>query len=163
DGRFLIAASTPWYGSFTGNRSGRFPISLWEVTSRQEIRRFPGHEGEVRGLAFAPDGRSFYSATADGTVLQWDPLGLREAAVLPRAEGAAAWDDLAADDTARAYRSVVRLVASPVEACALLSGHLTPAQAIPAAEMRALLHALDSNRFAEREAASRKLLDLGEE
>jgi WD40 repeat protein len=163
DGRFLIAASTPWYESYAGELAKRFPISLWEVTSRKEIRRFQGHEGEVRGLAFAPDSRSFYSASADGTVLQWDPLGLRDAEVLHRHDAAAAWDDLAADDVARAYRAVVRLVASPAEACALLSQHLSPAQPIPAERMRALIRDLDSKRFAEREAASRELLDLGEE
>jgi WD40 repeat protein len=163
DSRFLIAASMPWSLPSPGDLSKRFPISLWEVASRKEIRRFQGHEGQVRDLAFAPDGRSFYSASADGTVLQWDPLGLRDAAVLHAGEVAAAWDDLAADDPAKAYRSVVRLVASPAEACAFLSRHLTPALAIPSERMRALLRELDSVRFVEREAASRKLLDLGAE
>jgi hypothetical protein len=163
DGRFLIAASTPNSVRYTGDRWKRFPISLWEVMSRKEIRRFHGHEGEIRGLASAPDGRSFYSASADGTVLQWDPLGLEGAAVLRPGEADDAWDDLAADDAGRAYRSVVRLVASPAQACALLRRHLTPAQAIPTERIQALLRELDSNRFAEREAASRKLRDFGEE
>jgi WD40 repeat protein len=163
DRRFLIAASKPWEVSSPEDLSKRYPISIWEVTSRKEVRRLEGHEGEVRGLAFAPDGRSFYSASADGTVLRWDPLGLRDAAVLDASEIAAAWNDLAADDAAKAYRSVVRLVASPAEACALLRRHLTPAQAIPAEQVRALLRELDSDRFVEREAASGKLLDLGAE
>jgi hypothetical protein len=162
DGRFLIAASTPRSVSYTGDLAKRFSIGLWELASRREVRRFQGHEGEVRGLAFAPDGRSFFSASADGTVLRWDVLGARDAAILHPGEVAAAWDDLAADDAARAYLSVARLIASPAEARALLSRHLTPARAIPAERMRALLRELDSNRFAERDAASRQLPDLGE-
>lgn len=165
DSRFLIAASSASasLGSGVGDRGGATLVSLWEVATGTEIHRFAGHEGTISSLVFAPDGRTFYSASADGTVLHWDAFGLRDAAVLRPDEGDALWHALAEWDAATAYWSVARLVASPREACALLDKRLQPAQAVPARQLAALLRDLDSTRFAVRTAAMRQLTDLGEQ
>jgi hypothetical protein len=166
DTRFLLAASTPYQplGNVTADAANRaFPVSLWEVATGSEVCRFHGHEGAVGGLAFAPDGRTFYSASEDGTVLHWDAFGLRDVAVAGPGEGEALWNDLGGGDAAKAYRSVVRLAASPREACVVLGQHLRPAQAVPPGRLAELIRDLDSDRYAAREAAQRALGDLGEQ
>ena len=46
---------------------------LWDVKAGKERARLSGHEGGVRALAFAPDGRTLATAgTRDGVVRVWD-------------------------------------------------------------------------------------------
>jgi WD40 repeat protein len=165
DSRFLIAASTPYaYAShLPADEARRVVVSLWEVATGTEIRQFRGHEYLINSLAFAPDGRTFYSASADGTVLQWDTFGLRDTAAVRPAPIDLLWKDLADDDAAKAYRAVAHLVASPRKTCAFLDKHLQANPGVPAERLAALLRDLDSEQFAAREAATRELKSLGEQ
>jgi WD40 repeat protein len=63
DGKHAVAA-------YAG--SGNNLIRLWDVDEHKELRRFEGHRGEVTALAFLPNGRSFLSASHDGTLRLWD-------------------------------------------------------------------------------------------
>ncbi|KAF0156944.1 MAG: wd40 repeat subgroup [Syntrophaceae bacterium] len=47
-------------------------ISLWDVATGREIRRFTGHLGDVPTLAFSRDAKSFISGGYDGTIRCWD-------------------------------------------------------------------------------------------
>jgi WD40 repeat protein/serine/threonine protein kinase len=47
-------------------------IYLWDLGTHTALRKFKGHAGPVAGLAFAPDGRHFLSASHDGTIRYWD-------------------------------------------------------------------------------------------
>ena len=38
------------------------------------MRTFPGHNGFVEAVTFSPDGRTFATASADGTARLWDVL-----------------------------------------------------------------------------------------
>jgi WD40 repeat protein len=61
DGQYMLTAKI-----FGGN------ISLWDVATGKEIRRFPGHLGDVPALAFSRDAKSFISGGYDGTIRRWD-------------------------------------------------------------------------------------------
>jgi WD40 repeat protein len=47
-------------------------IRVWDAGTGQELRRYAGHAELVRGLAVAPDGRTFVSVGADKTVRVWE-------------------------------------------------------------------------------------------
>src|SRR5438067_10219773 len=53
DGRTLLAGA--W------DRS----IRLWDLATKQELRRYAGHTGWVRSVAFSPDGKTFASGGKD--------------------------------------------------------------------------------------------------
>jgi len=47
-------------------------IRLWDAVTGKELRRYAGPTDSVLGLAVAPDGRTFVSASADKTVRVWE-------------------------------------------------------------------------------------------
>jgi hypothetical protein len=53
-------------------------IRLWEPATGKEVRLLSGHEGPVRGIAFAPDGKLLASASHDRTIRLWDPATGKE-------------------------------------------------------------------------------------
>jgi WD40 repeat protein len=46
-------------------------VYLWDADSRQELRRWEGHTGQIVGLAVAPDGRQAASCGLDGMIWLW--------------------------------------------------------------------------------------------
>jgi WD40 repeat protein len=47
-------------------------VRLWDPRTGRELSNFRGHQETVTALAFAPDGKTLFSASADTTVLCWD-------------------------------------------------------------------------------------------
>jgi hypothetical protein len=116
--------------------------------------------GPAATLVFAPDSRTVATGHHDGSILVWK-VPQPAAAKLTKAEREAAWDDLASPDAAKARRAIDRLGREPEAAVALL-GERFKAPAVPAnADVSALIQALDSQAFAEREQASRQIRKVG--
>jgi hypothetical protein len=45
---------------------------LWDAAGGRVLRTFKGHSGDVRSVAFLPDGKRLLSGSADGTVRIWN-------------------------------------------------------------------------------------------
>jgi WD40 repeat protein len=54
----------------SGDISGE--IRLWDVVNERCVQTLTGHQGEVRSLAFSPDGGWLASGSGDGTLKLWD-------------------------------------------------------------------------------------------
>jgi WD40 repeat protein len=108
-------------------------------------------------------GRRVFTPMADGTGIVWD---LSSPPAKPTAADekqlAAWWDDLRADEPAKAYAAVWRLTdAAPESVGPFLAQHLRPEAAPDPAKLQKLIADLDSDTFRIRERAAKDLQDLG--
>jgi RNA polymerase sigma factor (sigma-70 family) len=142
----------------TGGYSG--DVALWDVRTGQQVLKLAGHPARVFTVAFSPDGRTLLTGSDDRTALAWD-LRPRSGPRDDRGVGAL-WDALGGADAPAAYRALWRLADHHGQSVPFLRGKLSPAEPPDPKRLRELLDALDSDRFAEREAASRALAGWGE-
>ncbi len=148
----------------TGGEDG--VIRLWEVSSRQERRRFTGHTGWAYRVVFSPDGSRVASVSNDTTAVIWNVAGLSAeeqplAAALTDEGAKALWAGLAGE-AARADYVIRLLSAAPDRALPLLRGHLKPAGPVAPAQLARWIADLDHSEFTTREAASRELEAIGD-
>jgi len=141
-------------------------IHLVEVATGRERHVLRGHKGRILSLTFSADARMLVSGSEDTTALVWNlagPLGGPHKETTPPtpAELEAAWADLAAGDTVRAYRALRRLGSAPAEAVPYLRKHLRPVAVLDKKYLARLIADLDSSRFVVRERAARELEGLG--
>jgi hypothetical protein len=146
-------------------------IVLWDLISRKAVRRFSNQlDGWVGGsctIAFTPDGRRMITAKDDWTALIWDLTGTGRApgAVAPPLSADALakhWEALAADDAANAYAAGWELADRGGHSVALLRERLKPVKAAEKADVERLVAQLDSERYADREAATKSLREMGD-
>jgi hypothetical protein len=131
----------------------RLPVAMTD--------RFGSTFGQA--LRVTPDGRRAFTALADGSGLMWDlASAVGPAPQVPgKKELAAWWDDLASDDARRAYAAVWRLAEAPRGAgVTIVADRLRPPP-VDGKEVRRLIDELDSDTFAVREKATRRLEALG--
>jgi hypothetical protein len=144
-------------------------IRLWNVATGQELYRLAAPEPQrsdvtasfAGSMAFAPDGCTLATGHPGGTILIWNVAHiLKRKAVAPRTveERRDLWDDVTADDPGRAAMAIDRLAAAPKDAVALLRDRLSVGVAAPA-DIQRWLSELNSDVYAVREAASKKLAE----
>jgi WD40 repeat protein len=70
DGKYLVSGHQ--------GQQNKFDVRLWDAANGKQIRSCNGHTNTVMAVVFAPDGRSFLSASWDGTVRQWETASGKE-------------------------------------------------------------------------------------
>jgi serine/threonine protein kinase len=70
DSRYLIAVGGNWRDDPDEERHQAEPIRIWNLTTRQLVAEFDGHDSWVRAVVFAPSGKHF--ATTSREVKVWN-------------------------------------------------------------------------------------------
>jgi hypothetical protein len=142
-------------------------IEMWDLATGKLAAELKHHTPDVpydpqyycTGLMFLP-GRKLIAAYGDRTALVWEmPPGTEKPP--PQRMTERTWADLASTEARPAQDTVWALVNEPAKAVALLRERLKPAAVISEADVSALLADLAGDSFAKREAAARRLRDLG--
>jgi hypothetical protein len=144
-------------------------IQLFDAVTNKllAVRRMPNdvQRGGIDSRIFftlAPDGRRLATGMPDGTILLWDfSLPSSKPQRLGAKEIKSLWADLADADASKAWRAVWRMADSPQETLAFLLGHVKPSPTAAADVTRKLLADLDSDSLEVREAAVKRLKELG--
>jgi hypothetical protein len=133
-------------------------VRVFEVITGKERRRLTAG---ANCLAFSPDGLTLVSDSGDTTALVWDLAGARRHGKISAADRDRAWADLASDDAKTAYSALGIFVAAKQDGIADLKKRLR----FDAVDERRVLRCIDdlnSDRFGDREQATRDLEQLGE-
>src|SRR5262249_18293212 len=145
-------------------------VRLWEAFSGRERGRLDGQQGEVRSLAFSPDGKTLAAGAGGSTVLVWDVTsrldeGRLEAVNFSPHELEGLWTELYSEDAARAYRAIWTLVAGARQSVPFLQSRLKPAPNLDPQEQKRIAHliaTLDDEDFVARQRAHAELEKLGD-
>jgi WD40 repeat protein len=170
-GRFALKETVIGLGFAADGRHLFYSLSSLEIRARdlatgRQVRHLAGHLNWTHCLATTPDGKVLASGSSDGTVLLW---GARAPAAppptprrLPPDRPRLAWEDLAGDNAAAAYRAMWDLAGAPAQALPVLKKGLTaPAAGADDRKVAALVADLDHDEFAVRERAEAALAKLG--
>jgi WD40 repeat protein len=79
---YVTAAAFGPTSQFLATGNGR-SVSLWQPHTGQNLGTLHGHTGDVRSVAFSPNGKTLATGSNDGTVRLWDLISRKEMAVLP--------------------------------------------------------------------------------
>jgi WD40 repeat protein len=142
-------------------------VRLGDVETEKEIDQLQGHQGVVRAVAFAADGRTLVSGSSDTTILLWDTARRHKEAraarlALPAQALEGLWADLAGDDAAKAFEVILALAADSKEVVPFLRERLRPAEPIAPQVLERLIADLQSKRYAVRQRATTELEKLGD-
>jgi WD40 repeat protein len=151
-----IAFGRSWFGA---------QINFYDTWTGERYRQLAGHAGPVHAIAFAPDGKTIASGSADHTILIWKTPGPKR----PTMDGDATkaqiqgwWDDLKGADAIKALEARAKLAANPKSALAHLRAQLKPLPPVDPVEVADLLKSLDSLDFEVRDKAHRRLEQMEE-
>jgi WD40 repeat protein len=155
DGRWLACAE-------------RDRLNIWDVSSSRIVAAWP-YPNDIppqylwvtAGPVSSPDERTIATGQMDGTILLWQVPVPDPGKRWSEAEAANLWDDLRDDTPAKAYAAIRQFADYAENAVRLLKEKYPLIPPAGPDEWKKLIVGLDSPKFAEREAASKRLLALG--
>ncbi len=74
DGKMLASAS--------GTQTANGDVAIYDVAGRRILGRLVGQPGEIRGLAWHPDGRTLATGSRDGSIWLWDLQTMKSTRIL---------------------------------------------------------------------------------
>ncbi len=145
-------------------------IQLLDWPTGRECLFFRAYDRGMWRLTFSLDGKRLASVGGDlerATALLWDVADATGQQLRPVKAGTRqieAWSEALADwDAASAYRAVWNLVAAEEPSLAALKTRMTARTALSHGDITRLIADLDSDDFAVREKAQRRLLRAGDQ
>jgi WD40 repeat protein len=158
DGR-LAASGGGWLGyPYEVKEPPR--IRVWDVGTGQEVATFSGHDSDVIGLVFLPDGTRLVTALKNNTMLVWNVAGLNLPTERPAPRTLEQlWADLLGS-APKAHAAIAVLAAAAEPAVVYLNDRLQAAPHLDPDKVKKHLAGLESGQFAVREEATRRLLAL---
>jgi WD40 repeat protein len=135
-------------------------IVLLETMTGKELYTLTGHSGHLSSLAFSPDSRRLLSGGRDTTAILWSVLPERTALPPNWDDADKLWIDLGGPPEL-AYRAVWALIAHPDRAVEVAAKRLQPDSGATEKEIRALITNLSAPKFPKRDAAMRRLKEIG--
>ncbi|MBO0698157.1 MAG: WD40 repeat domain-containing protein [Zavarzinella sp.] len=136
-------------------------IAVWEIWAGK-VRARIDTGGAVSSLAFAPDGRTLAASVAGGPVFLWDLFDAKDRGRLTTDNLNDLWDGLCSDKAETAFDAVRGLVRLAAKSVPFLREKVVPVAHPDAAQVDRWIADLDHKNYRRREAASRKLAELGE-
>jgi len=162
--RIVFEQKTPFEGSISDDGRMLCSVANWELmlldTLTGQVRHriafaLPDYKGSV---AFAPDRRSVAYVSSDNTVHIVPLFPLSKNVSITRVEMDATFADLGSNDARKAF-TAVRLFASDPKSAVPYLREKVPTK-LPA-DVAATIAKLDSPQFAERDAATKRLIEIG--
>jgi GAF domain-containing protein len=154
DGRWIAAGGGP----------DRPTVRVWSLPSGKLVKKFVGHKGWLKQVIFSPDSKRVLSASEDTNALLWDVTTIAPPAqeAADEATLAAAWADLNGANVSRAYAGIKLLASAGEAGAAYVANHLPPPVRTDEQQIKQLIADLDADAYAKRQAAQRRLAELGE-
>ncbi|MBL7040165.1 MAG: PQQ-binding-like beta-propeller repeat protein [Pirellulaceae bacterium] len=140
-------------------------VTIWELAEGRPVHIYDGHESPVSYVELRQSDRRLVSAEEGGTILYWDTAPCADGLERPdltNADLARLWAALADPDTPKAFKATLALSRGGDSVVAYIREQLGEPKPHKS-NVAALIKQLDSDRYAERAAASRKLAELGPE
>jgi RNA polymerase sigma factor (sigma-70 family) len=160
--KMAIASDPRLVATLGGRWAEASNIQVWDVAAGRRLAIWKKADADNACIALAPNGQRLATGHPDGTILLWDvPLPTAKPQRLEVKELESLWTDLADADAAKAWRAIWRLADAPQDALAFLRGRVKPYPTAPVDATRKLLTDLDSDSFEAREAAGKRLKELG--
>jgi WD40 repeat protein len=141
-------------------------LHVWDLATGRERGKWSLPGAGATAVLVTPDGRRAVTTLSDGTGLIWDLAAFPTDPLVRTADAkdvAGWWADLASGDAKVAHAAAWRLADAPAGVVVpILATNLRPA-ATDAEAIRKAVAELDSATFAVREAATRRLQQMGGE
>jgi WD40 repeat protein len=137
-------------------------LTLWDIQTGQNARRFTRQGSGIKAVAYAPDGKVVVTASENGTLLVWDVTGRLKAGrlepiVLKPNELETQWRDLANADAAVAHRALWTLAAGGPQASSYVAKRMEPVSPLEPQKLTQWITDLDNDDFEVREKATKEL------
>jgi WD40 repeat protein len=164
DGRLIAAGDQRQY--WDPKSTATQTICVWDAATGTEVAQFSGFHANVTALAFSSDSAYLVAGLGDSTILIWDTRKLgpkRGRQNLSSEILESCWADLESADAGSGHRAIWTMIDSPRQSVPFLRGRLQPVAVAEAGKIQAWIAALDSDKFAVRQEATKELQKVGEQ